>query len=168
MAKSGGSFSKVGDWEKATLLIKNLKQEIEDAHIKSLQRFGLKMESVVLNHISKQDLGWKPLDPKYLSQKVKKGLSENILVATSDYYNSIQSWVDKSKKVAYIGVKKGKKDKEGNEIGHIARVHEFGSSSGRIPARPLWKPSYKKVKEWYFKSEHTPDKIVIKSLKKYK
>lgn len=165
---NGGSFQMQGDWEKAALLIKNLKEECEKAHITSLQRFGLKMEEVVLNHISKQDLGWKPLDPKYLSSKVKKGLSDNILVATSDYFNAIQSWVDKSKRTAYIGVKKGKKDREGNEIGHIARVHEYGAKGGKIPARPLWKPSFDEVKVWFWKSDHTPDKILVANLKKYR
>jgi len=162
-----GEIRMVGDWQKVALLIQNMAMEMEKAKITSLQRFGLKMEEVVLNHISMQDMGWKPLDPKYIESKVRKGLSENILVATSDYFNAIQSWVDKDSQTTYIGVKKGKIDKDGNEIGDIAQVHEYGSMSGKIPKRPLWEPSFKDVKEWYYRSDHTPDKIFIKEIQKY-
>jgi|GEM_PF-5306166 len=44
-----GEIRMVGDWQKVALLIQNMAMEMEKAKITSLQRFGLKMEEVVLN-----------------------------------------------------------------------------------------------------------------------
>lgn len=161
------AMQKVGDWDKVGLLLANLAKEMEIARQLSLQRWGLKAEQIATKHISSQDLGWKPLDPKYLADKVRKGLSENILVATSDYFQAIQSWVDKKTATAYAGVKKQVLNSEGEVIADIAAVHEFGSKSGKIPARPLWQPTFKETVDWFWKSDYTPEKIFIKNIRKY-
>lgn len=140
-------IKKVGDWEKIGHIIANLGKHMEDSRQISLKRFGLKAEAIAKTHISKQDLGWRPLKAATISQKVRKGLSSNILVATSSYFQSITSWHKKD--TVYIGVNRTARNKTGQVIANIARVHEYGS--GSIPKRPLWRPSFQEVMAWHLK-----------------
>ena len=80
---------KIGDWNKVHALIGNLAEEMYKAREMSLQRWGLKAEGIAKSHISKQDLGWEALKPETIASKVRKGQSENILVASSSYFQSI-------------------------------------------------------------------------------
>lgn len=162
-----GSFEKVGDWAKVHALCANLGKELEAARQLSLKRWGLKAEAIATKHMSSQDLNWKPLDPTYLASKIRKGLSEDILTATSDYFQAIQSWVDTKTGTSYAGVKKTVRDREDNLIADIAAVHEFGSKSGKIPPRPLWQPTYKETVAWFWKSNSTPERIFMKNIKRY-
>jgi hypothetical protein len=119
----------------------------------SLKRWGLKAEAVSKGHISKQDLGWVPLAPATLTKKITADpkQSENILIATSTYFQSITSWVTDD--TAWAGVRRGVRTKDGEvELGLLAAVHEFGSDDGRIPARPLWKPTFEETTVWHAKN----------------
>lgn len=161
------SFSRIGDWEKVGRLISNLKEEMENAQVISLKRWSLKAEAIAKKHISSQDLGWKPLKAATIEVKVKKGHSENILVQTSTYFQSITSWVDVSEKVAYAGVKKTAKSKDGDNLADIAATHEFGSKTGNIPERPLWRPTFAETMRWFATSNSRPSMILKENLKKY-
>lgn len=160
-------IERVGNWEGITRLIANLAKELKIARETALKRFGLKAEAIATKHISTQDLHWRPLNPAYLASKIRKGLSENILVATSDYYQAITTWVDKSEGTVYTGVKKDAKNSDGGDMVSIAAVHEFGSLSGRIPARPLWQPTFAETVNWFWKSDSTPEKIFLRNIRKY-
>jgi len=162
-----GGMDKVGDWSKIGLLINNLPMELEKAQITALKHWGLKAEGLAKKHISMQDLGWKPLKPSTIATKIRAGHSENILVATSSYFQSITSWVDKSEMKSYAGVKKTAKDADGNVIADIAAVHEFGSVAGNIPKRELWHPTFKETMEWFMDSNSRPAIIFSKNIKKY-
>lgn len=155
-------LNKAGDWDKAKRLIGNIGTELIEARDTSLKRFGLKAESIAVQHMSKQDLGWKPLKASYLAQKIKQGFSDNILVRTSSYFQAITSWVDKAQ--VFIGVRRDVKDKDGNVIADIARVHEFGSDSAGIPKRELWKPTLAEAVKWHEKN-NMPEKIFLKNIK---
>ena len=111
-----------------------------------------------------QDLGWKALNKDYKDHKKRKGLSTNILVSSSAYFQAITSFT-KGKRVN-VGVKKAARDKEGNEIANIAAIHEFGSSKRNIPARPLWQPTLEETTKWLAKNGF--DKIIIKKLNRLK
>ena len=137
---------RVGDWAGVANMVAHLTEEMNKAKELSLKRWGLKAERVSKMHISSQDLGWKPLTPAYKATKIRKGLSENILVATSSYFQSITSFVEGD--TVYAGVKKEVKNKDGEVIADIAKLHEYGSQSGQIPARPLWQPTFSEVIEW--------------------
>ena len=108
-----------------------------------MKRWGLKAERIAKLHISKQDLNWRALKPKYKASKIMAKLSQNILVATSSYFGSITSYVEDE--TAYAGVKKEAKNKEGDVLADIAKVHEYGSETMQIPARPLWKPTFEET-----------------------
>lgn len=162
-----GKLDKVGDWNKIGLLIQNMPMELKKAQVTALKHWGLKAEAIAKKHISAQDLGWKPLKPETISAKVRAGYSENILVATSSYFQAITSWVDTKEMKAHAGVKKTAKDADGNMIADIAAVHEFGSESGNIPKRELWHPTFKETLEWFKKSNSRPAIIFAKNIKKY-
>ncbi len=163
MAK--GSFHKIGAWRKVEVTVASIRKEMEIARMMSLKRFGLKVEAVAKGHMSKQDLNWLPLNPKYVAQKVKAGLSNNILIATSSYFQGITSFVILD--TSYTGIKKHLKEEDGTFIADIARVHEYGSSSANIPARPLWKPTLNEVLIWQVK-KNRPEMHLAKNMQKYK
>ena len=144
------AMRKVGDWARVKLLIRNIGGEMRKARHDSLVRVASKVEAIAVSHITLQDLPWKRLKPATVSAKIRKGESENILVATSTYFQSITSYVDKD--TAYVGVKKGVRYNDGKEIADIARLHEYGSRSGAVPARKLWRPSLEEGMEWAAKN----------------
>jgi hypothetical protein len=147
--------------------MKALKTEWEASKTIALKRWGLKAEGIAKGHISSQDLGWQALKAETISKKVRAGFSENILVQSSDYFQAITSWVDTAEGKAFAGVRRSAKNAQGDEIGMIARVHEFGSDSGVIPARPLWKPTYDEAMEWFKTSNSRPDRIFAQRIRRY-
>lgn len=161
------SIRRTGNWRGIGALIDNLEKECKIAVDTSLKRFALKAEGTAKKHLRDQDLNWKPLKPATLAAKLREGYSEKTLIRTSSYFQSITSWVDKTKDVAYIGVKKEVKEPEGRYIHLIARVHEFGSMSGNIPARPLWQPTLEETIEWH-KKNNNPATIFLRNIRKYR
>jgi len=157
-------FKKVGDWKRVERLIGRIDNEMRKAQMLSLKRFGLKAEAIAKTHISRQDLNWQELTPEYLEKKVREGKSENILVATSSYFQSITTYVLVD--TVYSGVTRKAINKDGKIIADIAKVHEYGSKSGGIPARPLWKPTLQEVMLWHAKV-NTPEMYFMKAIKKY-
>ena len=139
------SFTRIGDWTRAGKIVNALRNEAIKSREIALKRMGLSAEKIAKGHISAQDLKWTALTPKYKAQKVRKGMSENILVATSSYFQQITSWT--SDGTVYVGVKKVARNRAGQELANIAAVHEYGSVTANIPARPLWKPTLSEIKE---------------------
>ncbi len=161
------SIKKTGDWTKVGFVIANLAVEMNKARQICLKRWALKAEGLALGHMSKQDLGWVSLNPKTLAAKIRKGHSENILIATSSYFQSITSWVDESQGIAYAGVKKQAKSSDGEVLADIAKTHEYGSDAANIPARPLWQPVFTETMAWLKTSGNNPAQIFMKNIKKY-
>lgn len=161
------AIRRIGDWEKTAYLITHMAEEMKKAQLLALKRFGLKAEGNAKSHMSKQDLGWVALRPATISAKLRKGYSENILIATSSYFQSITSWVDEAEMKTHVGVKKGAKGRNGELIEDIAAVHEYGSRSGGIPARPLWTPVFAETLEWFKTSDSRPAIIFMNNIKKY-
>lgn len=158
-------MKKMGDWKKVSQLIGNLSHEMEKAKETSLKRWALKAEGTAKKHMSMQDLNWQALKLKTIAAKQKRGESTATLIATSDYFQAITSWVQEG--TAYAGVRKQVRNVDGEIIADIARVHEYGRIDGRIPARPLWQPTFKETLGWFSSSESTPIKIFEKSIQKY-
>ena len=52
------------------------------------------------------------------------------------------------------------------EIADIARLHEYGSRSGAVPARKLWRPSLEEGMEWAAKNANPVD-LFLQRMKKY-
>lgn len=156
-------MKRIGNWRGVSRVIRNLQGDMRDAQRITLKRFGLKVERIAVTHISKQDLGWKRLKPSTIASNIRQGYSENILVETSLYFQSITSWVDND--AVYAGVSKTIRTRSGTLLANVAEVHEFGSRSGNIPARPLWQPSFKEAIEW-MKDNNNPAEIFLQKLKR--
>jgi hypothetical protein len=137
-------LERIGDWARVARIIRNLSRIIESARNVWLIRMAAKGEAIAVGHISAQDLNWKRLKASTVRAKVKKGQSEDIYVATSTYFQSITSWVAGDK--AYIGVKRGVTNPDGQQVGNIAKWMEYGTST--MPARPLWQPTFKELMAW--------------------
>ena len=157
------TFKKIGDWNKVKLLCSIIGEEMQKSEQLCLQRFGLKAEALAKTHLSLQDLKWTALKPATIARKVRNGHSENILIQTSTYFQSITSWVEGE--TAYVGVKKTARS-GGEDLANIARVQEFGSKSRNIPARPLWKPVWDEAMVWVVK-HNSPVDIFMKRIEKY-
>lgn len=157
---------RTGDWGKVALLVNNIAREVNLAAIISVKRWSLKAEAIAKTHMSKQDLNWEPLKPSTIARKVRKGFSENILIETSTYFQSITSWADEAKTIGYAGVRRKVMSEDGEELADIAALHEFGSRSGNVPARPLWEPTLMETRKWYF-DKKVMQNILKLRLKKY-
>lgn len=142
---------KLYGFEQVRQFIDNLKNDIYQIMVEPMMQVGLKGEAIAKQHLRDQDLNWKPLSPTYLKWKTtkrkgKRRMSEKTLIATSSYFQSITTWADLKK--AYIGVKRGVNNEEGQEIANIAKIHEYGSTKRNIPARPLWQPTLEELKSY--------------------
>lgn len=155
---------RIGDWDKVKALVANLGNELRKSQEICLSRFALKTEAIAKTHMSTQDLGWKSLKAATVARKIRRVESENILIATSTYFQSITSWTDNE--TAYAGVKRDVVNKEGVKVLDIAKLHEFGTKAGGIPARPLWKPTWDEALAWCVKS-NSPVDIFMDRIKKY-
>lgn len=158
------SIEKTGDWGRVGNVISNLTKEMKSAQVLCLRRWGLKAEGIAKQHISSQDLGWKALQPSTKAFKARMGYSDNILVMTSTYFQSISSEVVGSK--VYAGVKRGVRENGGAEVDSVARVHEYGNAGRGIPARPLWGPTYEETMEWTY-TNNSPVTYFMDAIKKY-
>lgn len=156
------SFTRIGDWSRASKIFNTLPLIGEQAKLSSLRRWSLKAEALAKGHMSAQDLGWTPLAAKTVIAKMRRGESSLILIATSSYFQSITSWVDGN--TAVVGVRRSVRNKQGQLIDDIARTHEYGSKSRNIPARPLWKPTLDETMKWHEK-HNTPELLALEILK---
>lgn len=155
-------MERVGDWDRTARLIASLNARLLKARKKSLTRFGLKAEGIAKKHMRDQDLPWAPLEPLTLARKIAKGYSENVLIASSTYFQSITSWVRED--AILVGVKREVLADDGKtKLANIAAVHEFGSDSNSVPARPLWQPTLNETLEWH-KKFNLPEKYFLEDI----
>ena len=158
------AVTRTPNWDRVGAIIANLSKDLDKARRQSIMRFGLKAEGLATTYMSDQSLPWAPLSADYLDWKKRKNLSDNILTATSTYFQSITSWVDGQ--VVYVGVKRTAKDANGNDIANIAAIHEFGSAKRNIPARPLWRIVLKETMIWH-KAHNNPVDNFLRLVRQY-
>jgi hypothetical protein len=138
-------------FDKFQAFANGIAREFENITKEPLLQVGLRGEAIAKLHLQNQDLGWQPLSDRYLKLKMKqrKGkrrLSEKTLIATSSYFQSITSKVLGRR--VLIGVMRGVRNDDGQEIANIAKIHEYGSTARNIPARPLWQPTLEELKNY--------------------
>jgi len=151
MKKDSGMY-RTGKWGDKRMFFNNLTSTVwKDVKKTCLQRVGLQGEAIVIENIDKFQSTWADLDKDYAKYKQRKGFSNKKLVKTSMYFQSITSWTEGN--VAYIGIKKTARNKDGESVANIARVMEFGSKARKIPARELWKPSKENLRQWLKKND---------------
>lgn len=160
--------SKIGNWDTVTRMVRGLEADMLQASHSCLTKWCLKAEATAKLHMSAQDLNWTPLNPDYLQDKIRQGLSENTLIATSDYFQAITSYVSPMARgnnpTGWAGVKKAVLNADGEVIADIAKVHEYGSRVRNIPARPLWQPTYAETVSWIGATKSVQPTQVFKQL----
>jgi hypothetical protein len=135
-----------GDWDKLKRVLDQASPNIKKESRRAIGRQLKRIEAKVLGHIDSQDLGWAALNEKYAARKGAKGLSPDILRATNQMYSNITTDQPNAYEGA-CGVKRGVKEKNGQEVTDIALIHEQPKDDGKkIPARKLWKPTYEEMK----------------------
>ena len=94
--------------------------------------------------VRKQKFKWKKLSPEYLAKKKREGLDTRIYLATRDYINKGIEYRKKDGFI-FVGPKEGTHKPSGLTYKQLARILEWGTWDGRIPARPLWRPVASKM-----------------------
>jgi len=97
----------------------------------------------LLRHIENQDLRWKALNPAYLREKERRGYSLKTLKATGVMKKAIK--VHKTPDGYFTGITGDEKYEDGTSVSLVAHTHEYGSPSKKIPARPLFRPTRRKM-----------------------
>lgn len=136
-----------GDWDRLSRVLDVAANKFKSNQAKTLGRCLKKIERVVLGHLDKQDLEWPELSKPYAALKEKKGLSPDTLRASNEMYQNITTDQPSAWKGA-VGVTRGVKSKDGEEVTDIALIHEQPKDDGKvIPARKLWAPTFEETKD---------------------
>lgn len=138
-------LKKIGQWKEVTALSRGLKMDLKSTRSDLLKDWGHRAETIAKGHITTQDLGWEPLKESTIRRKKEENMPyiDEILRATSTYYNTIKFWVNAKgyqSDTVYVGVNDSDGHPSGEKLGEIAVLHEFGAWELNIPARPLWGP----------------------------
>lgn len=135
-----------GDWSRLKQVLNEASPKLKSESRRTIGRQLKKIEAKVLSHIDKQDLEWTSLSEAYSARKAKKKLSPDILRASNQMYSNITTAQDDNFSGA-VGVKRGVKSKDGEDLTDIALIHEQPDDDGtKIPARKLWKPTFDEMK----------------------
>jgi len=138
----------IGDWAKLHKLVYDLDNLIHTAYNRSSKKAATKFYRMVRSNI--QDGGSKFAFPKLaqstIDRKIALGFDPSPFVFYGYYYRSVKLF--KKKDQWHVGIKKGAKNPKTGKgsnftIAQYASVLETGSRDGKIPARPLWKETFK-------------------------
>lgn len=103
----------------------------------------------LISNIESQAFSWKPLNQMYLNRKKILGLDSRTLIATSNYISGIEIKEEGSvggRLGVYVGPSPDKTHVSGLSMNVIGGIHEYGTSDGRIPARPHYRPTWEEVR----------------------
>jgi len=140
------SVELTGDWAALKRVLHSAAPKVKSESRRTIGRQLKLVEAKVLGHIDQQDLEWQALSEKYAAKKEKKGLSPDILRASNQMYQNITTALINDFSGA-VGVKRGVKEKNGQDVTDIALIHEQPKDDGKkIPPRKLWKPTFEEMK----------------------
>lgn len=132
-----------GDWDKVQKMIQTWADEMRlDKYLREATEANAAdaQREIVLGIQSQRWSDWPPLADSTVKRKLRQGRHKSargikILIDTGQLINNITYKVQ-SAFLAAVGVMKGVKRKDGEDMVNVAAVHEFGSRDGRIPPRP--------------------------------
>lgn len=132
-----------GQWVKAEHVTGGLSLAIERGYQKGLDSVARKIIWRVKRAINSglppegSGVRWAPLSPSTIA---KYGPHE-IYRLTGVYYRSLS--IQRQKNRVFIGIPHGAQPSGESKLtlNEVAKVLEYGSRDGRIPARPLWAPA---------------------------
>jgi hypothetical protein len=139
------SVEMTGDWARLKQVLDHASPQLRRESRRAIGRQLKKIEAKVLSHLDQQDLKWTELSSAYVEKKERAGLSPDTLRATNQMYSNITTAQENDFSGA-VGVMRGVKTKEGEELTDIAIIHEQPEDDGKkIPPRKLWKPTFEEM-----------------------
>lgn len=138
-----------GDWQRCERLFLGIDNSIRLGSRAGQKSAAKRLLRIVRKNIRENggSIGWPSLSESYQKRKAASGYSPNrMLYMTGLYYRSIMIW-DRGGRY-YVGVKpRIYNPKSGGHltVGKIARILEHGSHIMNLPARPLWRPSFRQM-----------------------
>ena len=139
MIKAGIELT--GDWEGTRYKLNMLDSDIKRGLIKANREIAEEIYARVVGHIYNQDLGWTPLGEKYAVRKAARWGNKGILMASDKMVSSIKIYREGLR--FSVGIKGGLEHPFSTlKVAALALIHEAGSDSKGIPARPVWLPTY--------------------------
>jgi hypothetical protein len=125
----------IGNWKGAKRGLEELPLLVKSSALWGQRKAAERLVRIAKAHINNQDLGWAPRSERTNSSDPR------ILVDNEDYYKSIKAW--RKDNIYYAGVPRDKYNGKGVRISDYATIHEHGSD--KMPARPLWAPSFREI-----------------------
>ena len=114
----------------------------------------------------------KPLTEKYRVYKAYHGLDDRVMIATGTYVDSIDV-IQVNPDTFKIGFEPDmyavRADGEVNQdlpLEVLARIQEFGSITANIPARPHWRPTFRRISDRSKRIAQNIGKLLVKDLRK--
>lgn len=129
---------KTGDWALARGILSGAPMKMKGAVNIAFRQEAQLLRKEIIQGITKQAPGgesFKPLSPLTLAARKMAGFSgTKTLMVRGDLRNAIVAEVKGDE--AFIGIPKKARDKSGNPVIDVARVHEFGAGPFVIPITP--------------------------------
>jgi phage gpG-like protein len=136
-----GGNGKTGDWAKVERMFSGIGARFKANVEAATKKNGVLLKTLVIQRFEQQGPGWAAHKPAYAKRKAMRG-REQILIDTGQLMGSISS-VYVAYNEGFVGVQKGATSKGGQDMVNLAAVHEMGSPSRNIPARPFLAPAAK-------------------------
>lgn len=128
-----------------TGFISTLDTKVVEGANKTLEKLANFYVEEVKRAIEEQAYKWKPLSDEYADQKAREGMDPRIYIRTGFFLDHIEVWKDKGGRT-HAGVRPNVEHPDAKmSLVRLARIHEFGTLNGIVPARPLWRPALSKV-----------------------
>ncbi len=139
---------KTGDWAALDKMFAGVGDRFKKNIEAATKKNGVLIKTAVIQCFEEQGPNWAALSPAYAKRKAAMG-NEQILITTGQLMGSISTSYP-SYDQGFVGIQRGvmHKDTKGYaEMVNIAAVHEFGSPTRNIPARPFFAPAEKKTSD---------------------
>lgn len=136
------SVEKTGDWAKFEAMLARAGREFKANVQKATNDNGNMLQNAIRNRISAGQVQ-PATGEKHRRWKERHGFSTTTLLQTGSLVNAIK-YDRKGWNEGFVGVNRNAVGKDGQSLVSLAAVHEYGSESRNIPARPYIKPGIEK------------------------
>jgi hypothetical protein len=128
----------VGEWAAAARALRGMGGRVEGALGRAVRQEALGLQREIVRGLTEQNPGGspiRPLAPTTLAKRQLEGFrGSKALIERSDLRNSIATFIEGD--VAFVGVSRSAKTKDGRALTDIAKMNEFGFGPIVIPVTP--------------------------------
>lgn len=138
-----------GDWDKVGIWLTEAEETFDKFGDVPMRECAELVHDRLISNIESQKFSWTPLTQAYLKRKSELGLDTRTLIATSNYISGIEISEDVGfggRVGVFVGPSPGATHISGLSMNVIGGIHEYGTSDGRIPARPHYRPTWEECR----------------------